>query len=232
LLLGFPQRYVDRGWTASTDALPEVERRRELAAMGIGGGRPTRKGTAVTDVLFMASRDGHSFYVWPEAFIRPGIQRPGNWYYGDAWYTWGLVETASDYPGAPPELSCYVQERERRDGPGRLRRHTLRLDGFGSVSAPLTGGGMTTRPLVFTGNRLEINFATSAGGRLRAELQDDRGRPIPGYTLDACHLQYGDQLDRVVSWRGGADVGALSGRPVRLRFELKDADLFALRFVA
>ena len=34
----------------------------------------------------------------------------------------------------------------------------------------------------------------------------------------------------VVTWKSGADVSALSGRPVRLRFELKDADLYSLRF--
>ncbi len=230
LLLGFPQRYVDRGWTVSTDSLPERDVRRKLADKNVGGGQPTREGTVVTDVLFMTSRDGEHFSVWPEAFIRPGIQRPGTWYYGGAWYTLGLVETASALGGAPNELSCYIQEGTTRNGPGRLRRHTLRLDGFSSVYAPLGGGTMVTRPLTFAGQRLEINFSSSAGGRLRVEIQDQAGRPIPGFALGDCHLQYGDQLDRVVSWRGGDDVGALAGRPVRLRFELKDADLFALRF--
>jgi len=230
LLLGFPQRYVDRGWTVSTDSLPEREARRRHAGQGIGGGRPTREGTVVTDVLFMASRDGERFFVWPEAFVRPGIQRPGSWYYGGAWYTWGLVETASALGGAPDELSFYIQEGVSRDGSGRLRRHSLRLDGFGSVYAPLPGGTMTTRPLTFAGRRLEINFSTSAGGRLRVEIQGQDGRSFPGFALDDCHLQYGDQLDRIVSWNGGDDVGALAGRPVRLRIELKDADLFGFRF--
>lgn len=230
LVLGFPQRYVDRGWTPSTDHLPDLERRRELADMGVAGGRPTREGTVVQDVLFMAGRDRRRFTVWPEAFVRPGIQRPGSWNYSDAWYTWGLVETASRHAGAPPELSLYIHESESRDGPGRLRRHTLRLDGFVSAYAPLTGGELVTKPLRFTGNRLEINFSTSAGGCMRVEIQDPDGRAIPGFALEDCPQQYGDQLDRVVGWERGEDVGALAGRPVRLRFELKDADLFALRF--
>jgi hypothetical protein len=41
----------------------------------------------------------------------------------------------------------------------------------------------------------------------------------------------GDEIERVVGWTGGSDVGGLAGRPVRLRIELKDADLFSLRFV-
>mgnify|MGYP006311096863 CR=1 FL=1 len=132
----------------------------------------------------------------------------------------------------PRELSFYVKENARVEADYGLRCHTLRLDGFGSVHAPLTGGTLLTRPLVFDGDRLEINFSTSAGGRMRIELQDEEGRPLPGFGLDDCDLQYGDQIDRVVSWNGEAGVGAMAGRPVRLHCELKDADLYALRFVS
>ena len=232
LLLGFPQRYCDRGWTASTEALPGLEHRRKLAAGNAGGGRPTRSGTALTDVMFMASRDGQRFYVWPEALVRPGIQRAGSWWYdgGCNWYTWGLVETRSPYEGAPPELSLYLTEKEGVQAPTRLRRHTMRLDGFVSVRASLEGGQLTTKPLVFAGSRLEINFSTSAGGAVRVEIDDEKGQPLPGFALADCNLQYGDQIDRVVSWQSGADVGSLAGEPVQLRFELKDADLYSLVF--
>ena len=33
------------------------------------------------------------------------------------------------------------------------------------------------------------------------------------------------------SWMNGSDVSSLAGKPIRLRFRLKDADLFALQFV-
>ncbi|MEO2014892.1 MAG: glycosyltransferase family A protein, partial [Fuerstiella sp.] len=232
LLLGFPQRYSDRGWTASTDALPGLDHRRKLAAKRAGGGRPTRDGTALTDVMLMASRDGQQFYVWPEAFVRPGIQRAGSWWYdgGCNWYVRGLVETRSPYEGAPPELSLYLTEKNNARGPARLRRHTLRLDGFASVHATLEGGQLVTRPLVFAGSRLEINFATSAAGSLRIEIQDENGQPIPGFELAECQLQYGDQLDRIVSWKSGPDVSKLAGKPIRLRVELKDANLYAMQF--
>ncbi len=230
LLLGFPQRYCDRGWTVSTDHLPDREHRRREADKGIRGGRPTREGTVVTDVLFMASRDGVAFHVWPEALVRPGIQRPGSWYYGGAWYAFGLLQTPSAFPGAPDELSIYIQERFAPDAPGRLRRHTFRMDGFGSLNAPLTGGRATTKPFTFDGERLSINFSTSGGGRLRIGLQDADGADIPGFTLSDCDLQYGDELERIVSWQGQRDLGKLRGRPVRMVIELKDADLFAFRF--
>lgn len=234
LLLGFPQRYSDRGWTHSTDRLPDRDVRKGLADKGIGGGRPTRLGTALTDVLFIAGHDGREFFVWPEAFIRPGIQRPGNWYYGDAWYAWGLVETAASPAGAPSELSLYVQEREHpaesHAGRGSLRRHTLRLDGFASVHAPLTGGRLVTKPLVFAGDTLAINFSSSAGGRIRIGLTDAAGAPLAGRSLDDCDLVYGDEHDRVVSWGGKETLADLAGKPVRLVVELEDADLFAITF--
>jgi len=131
---------------------------------------------------------------------------------------------------APNELSFYVRENARLDVPGQLRRYTLRLDGFVSLNASLEGGTALTKPVVFDGNHLQINFATSAGGSLRVEVQDKVGKPIPGFTLADCHLQYGDQLDRIVSWKSGTDVSQVAGKPVRLRFELKDADLYSFQF--
>ena len=41
----------------------------------------------------------------------------------------------------------------------------------------------------------------------------------------------GDEIARTVAWQGGADVSRLAGRPVRLRFVMKDADLFSMRFL-
>ena len=225
LLLGFPMRYIDRGWTASTDQLPAPRDRKRVSK------QLHRLSTALTDTLLMVSRDGTRFHVWPEAFVRPGIQRRGNWFYGDSGIALGFVETISSFhKTAPNELSFYVKENTRIEEPGQLRRYTLRLDGFASLNASLKGGTALTKPLVFEGDRLEINFSTSAGGSLRVEVQDTQGKPIPGFMLDDCHLQYGDQLDRIVSWKSGTDVSQLAGKPVRLRFELKDADLYSFQF--
>jgi hypothetical protein len=109
------------------------------------------------------------------------------------------------------------------------RRYTLRLDGFASVNAPFLGGTMTTKPFTFAGRELEINYATSAGGILRVEVQDGEGRPISGFTLDDCKPIYGDEIARVVEWSGG-DLGSLAGKPVQVRFVMEDADLFSIKF--
>jgi hypothetical protein len=62
------------------------------------------------------------------------------------------------------------------------------------------------------------------------EIQDAAGRPIPGFALDDCPEIIGDQIERVATWKTGSDVGKLAGQTIRLRFMMKDADLYSLRF--
>ena len=48
--------------------------------------------------------------------------------------------------------------------------------------------------------------------------------------MDDCPEMFGDEIDGTVRWSNGADVSALAGRAVRLRFSLADADLYAFKF--
>jgi len=75
-----------------------------------------------------------------------------------------------------------------------------------------------------------LNFATSAAGSLQVELQDENGKPLPGYSLDDCEELFGDTLDRGANWKTKADLSPLSGRAVRVRFVLRDADLYSFQF--
>ena len=225
IFLGFPTRYTDRGWAESTKLLPQREYREIKASKSM------REGTAMTDGMFMSSRDGLNFNVWPECFLRPGLKLKDNWFYPDNYQNHGLVETASHVEGAADEISVYSNEATLiPDTFCRLRRYTLRIDGFVSVQAKLAGGQFVTRPIVFEGGELVINFSSSAGSTIRVEVQDGLGYALPGFALEDCHDIFGDDLERVVSWRGDGDLAALAGTPVRLRFELKDADLYSLRF--
>ena len=186
ILLGFPTRYTDRGWAESTKALPQLEYRR------VRGSKSQREGTAMTDGMFMSSRDGTNFDIWPEAFIRPGLRLRENWFYGDNYQGRGLVETASRVAGAADELSVYVTEATFLDHTvARFRRFTLRVDGFVSVHAKLSGGQLVTRPFVFDGGELVLNFSSSAGGGIRAEIQDRAGYAVPGFGLEDCHDLFG-----------------------------------------
>ena len=79
-------------------------------------------------------------------------------------------------------------------------------------------------------SRLGINFATSSAGSIRVEFQDADGKPMPSFMLDDCSDIFGDEFDRTVEWKDGSNVSNLAGQTVRLRFVLKDADLYAPKF--
>ncbi len=174
--------------------------------------------------------DGLTFHRWDEAFLWPGLRTQHNWAYGDNYIGWGILETNSTEDDSPHELSLYATESYFTGNSSRLRRYTLRIDGFASAYAPLGGGEVITKPLICEGKVLPINFATAAGGSVYVEMQNAAGEPLPDFTLDECHEIFGDSLEYTVKWQAGQDVGALVGQPVRLRFVLKDADLYALRF--
>ncbi|MBC8876509.1 MAG: hypothetical protein H8E44_44340 [Planctomycetes bacterium] len=224
IFIGFPTRYIERGWSDSMRALPELEHRELRAKAGL------RYGTALTEGLLMSSRDGVHFQRWNEAFLRPGIEREGTWHYGHQYIAWHVVETHSAIDGAPNELSLYACESYWTGNSSAVRRYTLRLDGFVSVSAPFAGGHLVTKPLTFTGKKLTLNFSTSAAGSIRVELQKPDGQPIPGFSLADCQEVFGDELERTVTWKSGSDLAELVSQPVRLRFVLRDADLYSLQF--
>ena len=224
ILVGFPARYIERGWSQSMRDLPNLEGREMRASS------QERYGTALSDTLLMASRDGHHFTRWNEAFLPPGPERPDTWHYGQVFTAWHAVETPSALPGAPNELSLYSLEGMWHGAGSTLRRYTLRLDGFVSINAPASGGEVVTTPITFDGAALHLNFATSAAGGLRVELQTPDGQAIAGHGLADSDELFGDSVDRTVTWRGNGDVGALAGQAVRLRVAMHDADLYAYWF--
>ena len=77
---------------------------------------------------------------------------------------------------------------------------------------------------------MALNFATSAAGSVRVEIQDESGQPLPGFTLSDCAPLYGNTIERAVTWTAGRRLAALVGRTVRLRFVLQDADVYAYQF--
>lgn len=179
-------------------------------------------GDGLSDGVFMSSRDGVIFHRWREAFMRPGPDEE-NWVDRNQLATWGMIETK------PGEISLYYLEHNYVSS-HNVMRATIRTDGFVSVHAGGSPGTMTTKPITFTGKEMVINYSTSGAGGVRVELQDAAGKPLPGFSLDDCPVRYGDDIEWVVKWNGGSDVSELAGRPVRIRFELDDGDLYSIRF--
>jgi hypothetical protein len=178
---------------------------------------------SLSDAIFMTSRDGvHWDSTFSEAWIRPGRDQR-NWTDRSNMPAWGIAVTADD------EFSIYVSEHYRW-ADTRLRRYTVRRDGFASMHAGAQSGEWTTRPLLFSGSSLILNYSTSAAGSLRVELQDGRGNVLPGFSLEESEELYGDELDAVAHWKSHSDLSALQNQPIRLRFVMQEADLFSLRF--
>jgi hypothetical protein len=179
---------------------------------------------ACSDACFMTARPGSAWYdrTFMEAFIKPRIGA-SHWSARCNYPVDGVVQTG------PEEMSLYVDEHYAQPG-NQVRRYSLRLDGFVSVRAPHSGGELITMPLVFAGQELELNYATSAAGSMRVEIRDEGGQPIPGYSLREAADLMGNRIAGRAAWKHGADVSQLAGKPVQLRFVMRDADLYSLRF--
>jgi hypothetical protein len=177
-----------------------------------------------SEAVLMTSRAGSGLYnrTFMEGFVRPGLHFR-NWTSRSNYPACGLIQTGKS------ELSLFVQ-RHYGQGVNLVERCTLRLDGFASLHADYEGGHMITKPLSFTGKTLHLNFATGAAGHVAVEIQDETGAPIPGFTLADCVAPSYDDIDRVIHWKSGSDVSALAGKPVRLKFDLRDADVFSMWF--
>ena len=186
-------------------------------------GVPEGRWQDCSETILMTTRGGsHYDRTFMEGLIRPG-PGPLNWVTRTNYALGGVVQTG------PGEISLYLN-RQNYHATWHIRRYRLRLDGFASLHAPYKGGMALTKPSRFSGKELEINYSTSAAGSVRVEIQDSEGKPLPGYSAKECQEILGDEVERVVAWQGGSNLTALAGRPVRLRFVLKDADIYSFRF--
>ncbi len=193
--------------------------------MGIGhtnGGHP-RYGLVLTDCVFIFSRDGQSFFREDEAFMRPGPENPDNWVYGDCYPARTLVRTPSPL-GGDDELSIFTFDRHWSGLASNLNRYRLRQDGFISRRATYAGQKVVTKPLVFAGSEMLVNFSTSARGRMFVTVKDEAGRSISSVEM------FGDKVDRPVDFASGGKVADFAGKPVVVEFDMSDADLYSFRF--
>ena len=139
-----------------------------------------------------------------------------------------LYYTGSNYTHGTPCLY-------RSEGTGRLTRYTGSIglaiwqrDRFVSVDGPADGGWLETVPVRFTGNHLELNARTKPEGSVVVHLLEPDGNAIQGF--ERSEPVAGDNLRHIVTWKAGNNVASLAGRRLVLRFEIKDAELFAFAF--
>jgi hypothetical protein len=154
------------------------------------------------------------------AVMGPGIVRRGNYlyqYYYSSGRTHDSVIVRPEYDHSAPQMG----------GIGVVRQ---RLDGFFSADADHRGGWLETPGLRFEGSVLRLNIDTGAVGKARVEIRDLNGKPLPGFTLEDCEEIAGNYIDDKVYWKGNPSLTALAGTPVKIRFQLTRAKLYAFQF--
>ncbi len=178
-----------------------------------------------SDIVLLSTKPDSTIYnqTFLSSFLRPGYG-PENWVSRTNYPVLGLAETG------PSEMSMYVCKNYAQPT-SHIQRYSLRIDGFASIHADYEKGTLLTSPLLFEGNRLEINFWTSAAGSVKIEIQDEYGNPFNDFTFLDCQEIIGNSISHVVKWENSSDLSSLAGKKVRLLFELKDADLYSFVFV-
>lgn len=147
----------------------------------------------------------------------------------------GMARITQTFTGVGDEIYLYYggvqgphtgrkfEKVERRHQP-MLGLATIRRDGFVSVEAGEEEGLLLSKPLTARGEELHVN--ADARGQLIVEVTDGEGRALPGYTS---HPLAKDRTDAAV--RFDRPLGELAGREVRLRFRMREVNLYSYWFV-
>ena len=176
-----------------------------------------------SDVVLISSRGGNTYdRTFMESFIRPGIGLQ-NWVSRSNYPALNIVQTG------PDEMSLYVNQ-DYAQPTAHLRRYSMRLDGFSSISANYSGGEMVTKPFTFKGDNLYLNFATSAAGEIKVEVLKVNGEIVQGFSTDDCQVIIGNEIRKRVSWGEVSTLKSMEGEVIRLRIKMKDADLYSIKF--
>lgn len=195
-----------------------------LGLFSIWKGQPATR-PKPNEVYAGFSRDG---FHWHRPHRSPLVrvsERQGDWNWGNVQSAGGCCLIVGD------RLYFYVSARAGKPGTKdsgvcTTGLATLRRDGFASLRAGSAGGTMTTRPVRFNGAQLFVNVA-AAQGELRAEILDAKGQPARGCSMDKCRPLRVDSTCVRVEWEGVKDLSVLHGAPLRFRFALRNADLYA-----
>lgn len=111
---------------------------------------------------------------------------------------------------------------DHKDRYGAVGLAKLRVDGFVSMFAEGEGFLVTT-PFEWRGQALRIN-ADGSKGELRVQLMTEALEPIEGYISESI---CSDVVDQVVCWPEGKAISDLKGRPVRLKFLMRNCHIYS-----
>ncbi len=120
-------------------------------------------------------------------------------------------------------------EHDTTGSTSRIGRARWRLDGFVSLNSDVTPDTVVTNKLLIKGNYLLLNTDASAG-YIIAEILDENGLVIPGFSAANCIPVTTDNIKTVMKWYGQDGTGILQNRIIRVRFISQNAKLYAFGF--
>lgn len=174
------------------------------------------------EVLIGYSRDG---FHWSRPSHKPFI---GVNPVDGAW-NWGNVQSVAGMPIVDGDsLFFYVSGRRLSkyswDSYSSVGLATLRRDGFVSMHTS-DEGFLTTRNVLFNGNYFFVN--ADVKGELKVELLDATGKPVPGFTKNDCIAMKTNSTKYLIKWKNTAAVAQLKNKQIRIKFYLKNSDLYS-----
>ena len=225
--LMFPTEYYHYG--------PQIAEFREQFPVNAGA----------VDTRFASSRDGIAWQRYDHrAFVGVGMKEDFD--SKRIYMVYGIVPAKNEhelfmyYMGTSETHGWDRDDRNNRlltsaglapTAPTVISRVVLRRDGFVSARAGFNWGEFTTPVLSFSGTQLLLNVNTGAAGELRVEILDPTGKPYPDLSINNCDLIHtANEVNRIVKWKGATSLESVAGKPIRLRFVLRDTDLFAFQF--
>lgn len=174
----------------------------------------------VSDAVLLTSRGGNVYdRKFLESFARPGLDQRN-------WAARSSIPALGVIPTGPAEMSFFLN-RAYSTNDCFLERMVLRTDGFASLKAGFKEGYALSRPMVLKGDTFSINYSSSSIGYVKVILVDEAGKELPGFgETDAMKIT-GDKIDYTVKWKSGKQISSLGNQIVRVKFILRDADLYS-----
>ena len=117
---------------------------------------------------------------------------------------------------------------EDRTGLAAIIVHTLRKDGFYFLESRGAWAHILSKPFQLRGDGIRMN-AAAPQGEVRYRMTSVESEPLPGFGFDDCvPLDRGDSTSWPLRWKS-ANLGSLSGKPVRLEVRWLNGRLYGFR---
>lgn len=215
--IGFPARYNEfRFWDKSYENLCGWESRQLRYTL------EQRYALGISDCMFISSTDTLRWEKSDDAFVRPGIERPDGWIYGDCFFSPSLIETKNTiYTHKEYSLYCAEGTWGHRC---RLMRYTIRLDGFVSYHAGREEKKLKTKPFTFAGDKLFMNLSTSVYGSVKVTLKAEDGNEVVSGEV------FGDEIEKEIWFEDENALKKIAGKMVEMTVSIKEADVYSFRF--